>query len=253
MAEEIDVSLSGGVLDITFNNPEGRNALTKEMLTKLSALFAEARDDDDVRCALVHGSETIFSAGLATSEMLSPTEGGQNAALLALHAIESFPKPVIAAVSGPALGYAVALLMRCDIVYAAKNSLFSLPYTALGLAPAFELVPRLLKSAGRHKAAEKIFLSEPISALEAYDMGIINGILEEKDLLPEAISRAGRLANLSPSALSAAKALFSEAETLDRASYLAAERKASHAAYASEDAKEAAAAFKEGRKPNFRR
>ena len=117
-------------------------------------------------------------------------------------------KPLMACVEGPCVGFGTTILYYCDLVYAGTSSLFSLPFTALGLPPRFGVSYLAVAAAGLHKAAEKILLSEPITAQEALQMGMISAVFEDNVVRAQTLARAQRLAKLSPVAVRSSKELL---------------------------------------------
>ena len=166
--------------------------------------------------------------------------------------IKNFKKPIVAQVNGPCVGEAFTMLLYCDLVYASDKALFSIPSVALGRTTRFGAALMMATSAGIVRAAEKLMLSEPISANEALDMRLITGIADEDSLDQLVASKVARLAVLPPQAVQATKTLL----TLSRNQLLNKltddEEAIWHRQNLSEEAKEALAAFLEGRKPSFR-
>lgn len=250
----LNETLKDHVLTLEISHPERRNTLDKDMLEALAASFARASNDADVRAVLVVAQPGIFSAGAELAEELksAPTEGANAAAAAMIDALATCTKPVVACVEGPAVGLAVTLLYYCDLVYAGSRALFSLPSTALGLTPQLGTVYMALSFGGYHKAAEKILLSEPITAEEALAMRLVTGVFPDDQVRAQAEARAERLARLSPAAVQSAKALLraAVAEPLAASRALEAERYA--ALRGTPEAQEACTAFLEGRKPSFK-
>ncbi len=238
-------NLTDSILDIEIRRPEKRNTLDGEMLESLAELFRSAQSDSTVRVVFLHAQPGIFSAGEDLAEEVGAAAGRMMAAL------SSCTKPVVACVQGPAVGLAVAMLYACDLVYASESSLFSLPYTALGLTPRFGLTLLAGQNAGYRKAAQKMLLSEPISANEAFAMNLVNGVFPDEKVLEQAAARATRLASLSPVAVQQTKTLLRGALYGALEAVQEAEEAACGKAAASAYAKEAKAAFLAGRKPDF--
>ena len=247
----LNETLKDHVLTLEISHPERRNTLDKDMLEALAASFARASNDADVRAVLVVAQPGIFSAGAELAEQLralrpkapEPPRGNDRCPCR---------QPVVACVEGPAVGLAVTLLYYCDLVYAGSRALFSLPSTALGLTPQLGTVYMALSFGGYHKAAEKILLSEPITAEEALAMRLVTGVFPDDQVRAQAEARAERLARLSPAAVQSAKALLraAVAEPLAASRALEAERYA--ALRGTPEAQEACTAFLEGRKPSFK-
>ncbi|MDB5957102.1 enoyl-CoA hydratase, partial [Ramlibacter sp.] len=175
---DILVHAESGVMTLTLNRLARKNALTAEMYAALADAIERARDDDSVRVLLLQGHETVFCAGNDIGDFLNAPPSGQDApGLRFLRAIATFPKPLLAAVCGPAVGIGTTMLFHCDLVYAGDNAAFSLPFVNLGLCPeaaASLLVPQML---GYHRAAEALMLGEPFMAEAAQEVGLVNRVL----------------------------------------------------------------------------
>ncbi len=245
--------MNAGVCHIAISRPTKRNSFDAQTCATFVELLAEAQRDPEVRVVVLSGSDTIFCAGADIAESLQRTPATQAAFDAAIQALIAFDKPVLAAVRGPSLGFGVALLYYCDIVFCGKKALFSLPFTALGLTPEFGLSKMVVQRAGFHKAAEKMLLSEPIDAMEAYDMGIVNGIVDDEKVLEETLTRAARLTTLPLGSLRATKALLRHSMAQELASSIKLEQVTIAERLESAEAKEACDAFREGRKPDFSR
>lgn len=248
---DFSVNMNAGVCHITITRPTKRNSFDAQACATFVELLLQAQRDTSVRVLVLSGSETIFCAGSDIKESLQRTPVIQNAFDAVIQALIAFDKPILAAVRGPALGFGVAILYYCDIVYCGKKALFSLPFTALGLTPEFGLSKMVAQRAGFHKAAEKLLLSEPIDAMEAYDMGIVNGIVDDEKVLEETLSRAARLSLLPQGSLRATKALLRQSLAQELTTTIKHEQSAIAQRLESAEAKEACQAFQEGRKPDF--
>lgn len=239
-----------GVLDLRIDGPEARNAFTLETLEALTRALEAAAGDASVRAVLLNGSEEVFSAGLVLEAFGDKARAYEEKAWEALDALEAFGKPVLACVRGPAVGFALALLARCDIVYASSQAVFSLPFAALGLSPNYGLAERLAFS---KKAAEKLLLSEPFDAEDAFFMGLVSAVLDGEALEARVRAAANRLSQMPPAALAETKSLLKAARGGRPASLRKLEATTFETLLAGPDAAEALAAFREGRKPVFGR
>ncbi|MDO4937642.1 MAG: enoyl-CoA hydratase-related protein, partial [Sutterellaceae bacterium] len=167
----IQHNIENHILTVEIARQEKRNALDAAALEALTEVFTQAAQNDDVRVVFLHAQPGIFCAGGDLSEQLkNPSAEPDTPTGRMIEALSACTKPVIACVEGPAVGLAVTMLYYCDMVYAGSRALFSLPFTALGLTPRYGASLLTLMNAGYHKAAEKILLSEPITATEALDM-----------------------------------------------------------------------------------
>ena len=241
-----------GVLRLSIDHPMKRNAINADMFDALTEALVQASQDESVRVVLMQGGEQIFSAGADLEQMRSAPEILDQAMVRFFEVIKNFKKPIVAQVNGPCVGEAFTMLLYCDLVYASDKALFSIPSVALGRTTRFGAALMMATSAGIVRAAEKLMLSEPISANEALDMRLITGIADEDSLDQLVASKVARLAVLPPQAVQATKTLL----TLSRNQLLNIltddEEAIWHRQNLSEEAKEALAAFLEGRKPSFR-
>ncbi len=246
--------LDDNVLRLEISRPEARNTLNEAMLAELTEHLVRGDAADDINAILLHAQPGIFCAGGDLKEQLTHLSAdAETPAGRLIEALKACRKPVVACVAGPAVGFGVTLLYYCDLVYASSSSLFALPFTALGLTPRFGVSLLALQNAGYHKAAEKILLSEPISAGEALQMGLVSGIYADEEVFAQADARVKRLAAMPAFAVQNAKKLLRSAWSRRLADLTAEEQSTFAAAAASPAAKEACAAFLEGRMPNFKK
>ncbi|MGN1149492.1 MAG: enoyl-CoA hydratase-related protein, partial [Sutterella sp.] len=171
-----------GILRLTITRPEKRNALNAQMFDTLTEAFADAARDDAVRVVLIRGEDRLFSAGADLEEMQTAPEELERAMAAFFSELRSFPKPIVAKVSGPCVGEAFIMLLYCDLVYVSGEALFSLPAVALARTPRFGSAAIIEAAAGLPKAAEKLLLSEPISAEEAAAMRLVTTVIEPENL-----------------------------------------------------------------------
>ena len=167
-----------GVRFLTLNRVPKKNALTSALYAELADAIEAAVTDDTVRVLVIQGHETVFSAGNDIADfMQSPPQNDQAPVFRFLRAISTCPKPVVAAVAGPAVGIGTTMLLHCDLVYAGDNALFSMPFVNLGLCPEAAsslLVPQRL---GHVRAAQMLMLGDPIDAQTALEWGWVNAVL----------------------------------------------------------------------------
>ncbi len=205
----IRTSSADGITRIGIDRPQRKNALTQLMYDQLADALGAAGEDPAVRAIVLHGSAEIFCAGNDVEEFLSrPLNLADSPTARFMRALAGAEKPVLAAVNGAAVGIGTTLLLHCDLVYCADNAMFSMPFVALGICPEFASSALLPRSAGYHRAAEKLLLSEPISAEEALEMGIANRILPPVEVLPFTLRQAARLCALPPAAIRETKRLL---------------------------------------------
>jgi enoyl-CoA hydratase/carnithine racemase len=243
-----------GVLRVELDRPEKKNAITIAMYQALGDALESASGDAGVRAVLLHGKPEVFSSGNDVADFLAdPPRGEDFAPFRFLRVLAHFDKPLVAAVSGAAIGIGTTLLLHCDLVYAAAGARFQLPFASLGLAPEAAsslLLPRL---AGWQKAAELLMLGEPFTAEAAHAIGLVNRIVAPEALLETATSAARALAAKPPAALRATKALMKQALMAEVDAAMAREIREFTERLRSPEAKEAFAAFLEKRRPDFSR
>ena len=242
----------GGVLTLTFNRVERKNSINVAMYDTLARALEQAAADAATRVVLLQGHETVFSAGNDIEDFLKNQPSTQDSPVFRfLHGIATFPKPLLAAVCGPAVGVGTTLLLHCDLVYAGDNAAFSMPFVNLGLVPEAAsslLVPRMF---GQHRAAEALLLGEPFMAEAALEVGLVNRVLPPTECNAYAAAQARKLAAKPLSSLMLTKQLLKgeqQAEVLRRMD----EEGAHFARMLGEPAaREAMTAFMEKRKPDF--
>lgn len=201
-----------GVLTLTLHRPDKKNALTAAMYATLADSLNAAAQAPAVKVVVLQGSEQVFTAGNDLQDFRDhpPEPGSEPPAPVYrfLEALRTFPKPLLAAVAGPAVGIGTTLLLHCDLVHAADNAAFSLPFVNLGLCPeagASVLLPALV---GRQRASELLLLGEAFYADEALEMGLVNRVVPPPALHAGVQALAARLATRPLSALVATKALM---------------------------------------------
>lgn len=193
----VKISLDAGLLHIVLDRPERRNALSVEMYRRLAQAFESATEDASVRAVLLQGRPDIFCAGNDIQDFLDvPLEQSGPVIRGFMHALMTCPVPVVAAVNGAAVGIGTTLLWHCDLVYAADNAMFSMPFVNLGLCPEFGASLLAPLSAGYHLAAEKLLLGEPMSAEDAVDMRLVNRLLPPVDVADYALRQARRFCRI---------------------------------------------------------
>lgn len=248
---EILTSRADGILTISFNRPDKKNALTSAMYATLADTLDAAASDNAVRVILFTGNGGAFTAGNDLQDFLNnPPEGDNTPVFRFLRAISMAPKPLIAAVSGVAVGVGTTMLLHCDLVYAADDAKLSLPFVNLALVP--EAASSLLLPAmvGHHRAAELFLLGEPFTAAAAKEYGIVNAVVSTDRLLEEAMMAARKIAAKPPTAMRLTKELLRHSRG-DVAGQMAAEGAHFRAQLKSAEAREAMTAFFEKRPPKF--
>lgn len=237
---------------ICINRPEKKNAITNEMYEQLCQSLRDAEDDSSVRVILLHGTQDCFTSGNDLKDFAEkPFSAEESPAPRFFRAISNVKKPIVAAVNGYAVGIGTTILLHCDLVYAGENSRFQLPFVSLGLCPegaSTYLLPRL---AGHLRAAELLLLGEPFSASKAKEIGLVNEICSDDQVLSHAIEQANKLAAKPPASLRVTKSLLKQGVMATTADTMAGELEHFSSMLTMPEAKEAFSAFLERRPPNF--
>ncbi|MFN3596872.1 MAG: enoyl-CoA hydratase [Rubricoccaceae bacterium] len=242
--------LDGHVLRLTLARPEKKNALTRAMYAELARALAHAADDPAVRVALLAGEGGAFTAGNDLGDFVAdPPADDASPVFQFLRAVSQFPKPLVAAVEGPAIGIGTTVLLHCDLVYAAPGARFQLPFVRLGLVPEAASSLLLPLVAGYVRAAEWLLLGEPFSAEDARAAGLVNDVVPE--VRAHALERARALAALPPRAVRQTKALLGRTRRGPVAEAIRAEAERFTEALRSPEAHEAFTAFFEKRPADF--
>lgn len=238
---------------IRIDRPEKKNALTGAMYSAMTEALRQADSDSSVRVVLITGTENCFTAGNDLADFAAAKPGQPAPAVHYLETLAGVQKPVVAAVSGVAIGIGTTMLLHCDLVYAAADARFQLPFVNLGLCP--EAASSLILPArmGHARAAQLLFFGDHFGVEVAYNLGLINEIFSDVDLLPGALARARRLAEKPPEALRITKRLLKTAPADAIKLAMARETEQFAALLQAGEAQEAMAAFLERRKPDFSR
>lgn len=202
------VTEADGVLAIEISRRDKKNALTSDMYRAMSAALSHARDHSQVRVVLIRGQDDLFTAGNDLGDFLDRKANDPSAAIPFLHLIAAFEKPIIAAVAGAAVGIGTTMLLHCDLVYAADNAKFQLPFVNLALCPEGASSLLLPRVAGYQRAAELLLLGEPFGAGEACAAGFVNRVLPAGELMAAASESARKLAARPAMSLAVTKALL---------------------------------------------
>jgi enoyl-CoA hydratase len=242
------------VLQITLHRPEARNALSTQMLAEIAQALASAEAEPDIRVALLTGGAKIFAAGADIRELAAHTARtiSSDARVERWAAIRAFAKPLIAAVSGYALGGGAELAMHADIIIASETAAFGQPEINLGVIPGAGGTQRLIRAVGKSAAMKMILTGQAIPASEALARGLVAEVTTVEALLDRALEIAEVIAAKPPLAVRAAKRAMLQSYELPLAQALAEERKAFEQLFATADKAEGVAAFLEKRAPRFR-
>jgi enoyl-CoA hydratase/carnithine racemase len=251
----IKTAILNGVATIEIARPEKKNAITRAMYLQLAAAFDAAREDKAVRAVLLTGQPGIFTSGNDLEDFMQqrPVDPSEVPSIVFMKALLGCDKPVIAAVTGAAIGIGTTLLLHCDFVYVSDEARLALPFVSLGLVPEFAsslLVPQLM---GNARAAEKLLLGEPFTGADAVECGIANAVLPASEVVKHARRIAERFNALPPGAVRETKRLLRRARSAAVLETIGVESHTFGTRLQSPEAKEAFSAFFEKRKPDFSR
>ena len=250
------VEIDDHVCLIRLNRPEAMNALNAVVISELCQAITEAEDNEKVRATVITGSEKAFAAGADITEMAEKTfvdvfiddHIGNRTLAPILHA----RKPIIAAVSGYALGGGCELAMMCDFIICSDNAKFGQPEINLGVIAGIGGTQRLTRLVGKSKAMDMHLTGRMMDAEEAERSGLVSRVFPAKSLIDEATKIANKIAEKSMLSLMAAKEAVNRAEETSLSEGLLFERRVFHALFATEDQTEGMTAFVEKREPQFR-
>lgn len=238
---------------IRFNRPDKKNAFHSSMIVELGRILAEMNADDSVRCVVMTGGDSCFAAGADIKEMIAfgPAKvADAPARVAAWKAIETFEKPLIAAVNGLAFGAGCELALLCDFIIAGADAQFGQPEIRIGGMPGDGGSQRLPRKLPPNVASYLLLTGEPIGAAQAMQLGLVLEVHEPAQTISRAVDIASSIAKLAPASVRAIKACIAAAVGPTE-SGLAFERKAITALTETEDSKEGMRAFAEKRAPNF--
>ena len=250
--DDIITAHSAGILRVQLNRPAKRNAMTSAMYVALAGIFNEAAADEDTRVVLWHGAGDSFCAGNDIDDFLkNPPGPGESPQARLMEALVNFNKPLVAAVRGAAIGGGTTMLLHCDFIYAGDSTKFQMPFINLAVVPEFGSSFAVPLRIGQVRAAELILLGSSFDARRAAELGLVNQVVPDKDVLARARETAEKLAAKPAKALQASKRLIKQPFREQIKSAMKAENQEFSVQVRSEDAKEAFTAFLERRKPDF--
>ena len=256
MSQEILTFQVDGIFTIQMNRPEKHNAITQHMYRSMAQALRTADADDAVRVVVIRGMHNLFTSGNDIKDFQARAATGQGdgktfATAEFFEGVLGLCKPLIAAVNGHAIGIGTTMLLHCDLVYAGKSAIFRLPFVNLGLCPEFGSSQLLSQLVGHRRAAETFMFGDAITADQALEMGIVNRVFDDRNLMDEVMAIAGTLAQKSPAALMATKKLMKghNAEALNQV--IQTESEMFFKLMLGPEAAEAFAAFTEKREPDF--
>ncbi|MFD2165350.1 enoyl-CoA hydratase-related protein [Thalassotalea euphylliae] len=200
-----------GILTITLNRFEKKNALTGDMYMQLCHLFNYASKTSSVHCVVIQGDDQCFCAGNDLQDFLACQEGEELAAFTFVQTLAAFDKPLVAAVAGPAVGIGTTLLLHADIVVASPNSKFALPFSQIGLCPEAGSSALLTQLVGHVKAFELLVIGQTFSAEKALALNLITEVISSDELLDKAQTYAETIAALPHDAVLTSRRLLKEA------------------------------------------
>jgi enoyl-CoA hydratase/carnithine racemase len=250
--QEILLDTTAGVMTLTFNRVAKKNAFTNAMYSACADALELAQADGSVRVVVIQGDITVFSAGNDIADFLNNPNPGVSAPVLRfLRALVSFPKPLLAAVCGPAVGIGTTLLLHCDLVYAGDNAAFAMPFVNLGVCPEAASSLLVAQLMGYHRAAEALMLGEPFMAEAALEVGLVNRIVPPTEANGLAQAQARKLAAKPLSSVMETKRLMKMGQQQQVLAVIEAEAQSFGRMLGEPAAREAFGAFLEKRKPDF--
>ena len=248
----IKTATLNGVATIEIARPEKKNAITVAMYQAMADDINAAAADPAVRAVLITGQPGIFTSGNDIEDFMQrPADSAESPVIQFMKALLGCDKPVIAAVTGAAIGIGTTLLLHCDFVYVSDEARLAMPFVSLGLVPEFAsslVVPQLM---GNVRAAEKILLGDPFSGAEAVECGIANAVLPAAEVVLHARRVAERFNALPPGAVQESKKLLRRARSQAALDTIAVESEIFARRLRSPEAQEAFSAFFQKRKPDF--
>jgi enoyl-CoA hydratase/carnithine racemase len=253
LSEHVLIERSGGVLTLTLNRPEKKNALTYEMYATIGDTLQAADDDPEVRCILFQANGDMFTAGNDLSDFAAANQGDgsdrRRGGWLLINPIARASKPIVAAVQGRAVGIGVTMLLHCDLVFIAEEATLTTPFVNLALVP--EAASSMLMPAriGHVRAFSMFVLGEAVDGRTAAQWGLANAALPAGEVKARARAAAEAIAARPPSSVGLTKALMRETERYGQ--QIAAETGYFTQQLGSPEAAEAFAAFAEKRPPDF--
>ena len=217
MSDYIKINSEDSILKIGFNRPDKKNALNSEMYYAVRDALVSASEDSKIRVIVLYGEGGDFTSGNDVKDFLafattktSQENDIQFPAKEFLDVLIPYNKPIIAAVDGMAIGIGATMTMHCDLVYASTEAKFHMPFVNLGLNPETGTTFVLPKLVGYHNAAEILLSGDMITSQRAYEMGFVNGVVKQSELMDVAINKAKRIAELAPTPVRLAKQMMKE-------------------------------------------
>jgi enoyl-CoA hydratase/carnithine racemase len=243
---------TNGVAVIEIARPEKKNALTQAMYTAMSEAIAAADADAAIRALLITGQPGIFTSGNDLEDfMMRPPQGEDSPVFQFMKALADCGKPVVAAVTGAAIGIGTTMLLHCDLVYVSDEARLAMPFVSLGLVPEYASSLLFPQRVGHVKAVEHLLLGDPFTGEMAVEMGIANAVLPAGEVVNHARRMAERFNALPPGAVRESKALMRRGQKALVQETIAVEGEIFGKRLRSPEAMEAFQAFFQKRKPDF--
>lgn len=241
------------VVMLRLNRPEARNALDMATRQALAATFQELADDASVRCVVLTGNDQAFAAGADIKAMMeaSPMQMQLRRLDRLWAAIAQFPKPIVAAVNGFALGGGCELALHADIIVAGEGARFGQPEVKVGIMPGAGGTQRLVRLVGKSRAMRLLMTAEMITGREAYEWGLVSQVVSDSATLDTALALARKIAAMPPLAIEGIKEVVLAGMDVPLDAALRLERKAMYMLFDTQDQKEGMKAFTEKRTPRF--
>lgn len=245
-------TINNNIRHIQFNRPKYKNALTEQMYQDLTQFLLDAEQDSNIHVIMITGDENDFCAGNDLNDFINnPPTNTQASAFIFLLTLNRLSKPLVAGVSGSAIGIGTTMLLHCDYVIAAKESVFKMPFVSLGCTPeggSSLILPMLI---GQRKSAQLLMLGENFNENQAQDFDIINQVCNTGECLQSTLDIAKKMARQPPAAIQAAKQIMKANIVNQIEQTILGEGELFIQRLQSPEAKEAITAFIEKRQPNF--
>ncbi len=252
MSQTIKSELKGGILYVTINRLDKRNALTTAMYLELIEVINDYEKNDDAQVLLLSGGQKCFTAGNDMVDFLeNPPVDDSSPSPTYLRTLAQAKKPLMAAVNGPVVGIGATMLMHFDLVYAGKSATFNMPFCNLGICPEGGTTLLLPQMIGHKKACELIMFGEPFDAQTAKECGFINDYFSDDEYLDKIIIKAKRLAAQPASSIRLTKHMLKRHHAQDMSDTLHYEGQEIRKSLKTPESREAINAFTEKRRPDF--
>jgi enoyl-CoA hydratase/carnithine racemase len=249
---DIVTERAGSILRIQLNRPEKKNAMLASMYETVADLLERAAKDDEVRVVLLHGAGDSFTAGNDLADFVKNPPGlGESPQTRLIAALIDFEKPIVAAVHRAAVSFGTTVLPHCDIIYAGESAKFQMPFVNLGVVPEFCSTYTMPALIGHVRAAELMLSGQHFDAHRACELGLVNHVVPDAELLPKARETAAMLAEKPSGALRATKRLMKRATRAQFEQSSKAEVVEFASRIVGPDFKEAMTSFFEKRPPHF--